>query len=412
MLTERIIRDAQPEPKTRILWDQEVKGLGVRITPKGTKAYVLDYRMNGRRHRVVLARTAEISLEEVRKRAGAERVRVRAGESDLLTRRREARASPTVNEGLERFFAEYVPARLAAGRMAPRTVDGYRQQATRYLRPALGRRQIADITRHDIERMVAPLATTAPVQRNRVLAFTSRLFRLFEDWALRPQHTNPTRGIERAREEARDRVLTASEMTALGAALARAQNDQPAAVAAIRLAALTGLRIGEVLAMRWEHLDTEHHAVVLPHTKTGRRVHGLPAAALELLNGLPRINGYVFTTGRDAAITYQTVHAAFATLAREAGLSDVRLHDLRRTVMTSAARAGLGTHVLRDLLGHKTTAMADRYIRHAGAAVHEAQEHIGAAIDAQLRGVGSYPAPGPDTAAPPTAEAAESAGVD
>ena len=194
MLTERIIRNARAEPKTRILWDQEVKGLGVRITPKGTKAYVLDYRMNGRRHRVVLARTTEISLEGVRKRAGAERVRIRAGEGDLLTRRREARTSPTVNEGLDRFFAEYVPARLAAGRMAPGTVNTYRQQATRYLRPALGRRQIVDVTRHDIERMVAPLTTTAPVQRNRVLAFTSRLFRLFEDWELRPQHTNPTRG--------------------------------------------------------------------------------------------------------------------------------------------------------------------------------------------------------------------------
>ena len=164
--------------------------------------------------------------------------------------------------------------------------------------------------------------------------------------------------------------------------------------------------------MRWEHLDTEHKAVVLPHTKTGRRVHGLPAAALELLGELPRINDYVFTTGRDAALSYPTVRKAFAATAHAADLSDVRLHDLRRTVMTSAARAGLGTHVLRDLLGHKTTAMADRYIRHAGAAVHEAQEHIGAAIDAQLRGVGSYPAPGPDTAAPPTAEAAESAGVD
>ena len=285
MLSERIIRKAKPEPKTRILWDQEVKGLGVRITPKGTKAYVLDYRINGRRHRVVLARTAEISLAEIRKRAGAELVRIRAGESDLLTRRREARASPTVNEGLERFFAEYVPARLAAGRMTQGTVNTYRQQAARHLRPALGRQRIADITRHDIERMVAPLAAAAPVQRNRVLAFTSRLFRLFEDWVLRPQHTNPTRGIERAREEARDRVLTPSEMTALGAALARAEKDKPAAVAAIRLAALTGLRIGEVLAMRWEHVDAEHHAVVLPHTKTGRRVHGLPVAALELLNG-------------------------------------------------------------------------------------------------------------------------------
>ena len=152
-----------------------------------------------------------------------------------------------MTEGLERFFAEYVPARLAAGRMAQGTVDSYRRQAARHLRPALGRRRIPDITRHDIERMVAPLVTVAPVQRNRVLAFTSRLFRLFEDWELRPQHTNPTRGIERAREEARDRVLTASEMTALGAALARAERGQPAAVAAIRLAALTGLRIGDAL---------------------------------------------------------------------------------------------------------------------------------------------------------------------
>ena len=412
MLSERIIRDTGPTPKTRILWDDQVRGLGVRITPKGVKAYVLDYRINGRRHRVVLARTTELALKDARQRAGAELVRIRAGESDLLTRRREARVALTVDEGLERFFAEYVPARLKAGRLAPRTAYNYRRQAARHLRPALGRRRIPDVTRHDIERMVAPLAMAAPVQRNRVLAFTSRLFRLFEDWELRPQHTSPTRGIERSREEARDRVLTAAEMAALGEALVRAEKDKPAAVAAIRVAALTGLRIGEVLAMRWAHVDTEGKAVVLPHTKTGRRVHGLPLAALELLRGLPRMNDYVFTTGHGAAITYPTVRKAFAAMAHAAGLSDVRLHDLRRTVMTSAARAGLGTHVLRDLLGHKTTAMADRYIRHAGAAVHEAQEHIGAAINAQLRGAGSHPAAGPDTAASHAAEAAGPDGVD
>ena len=75
MLSELIIRDTRPEPKTRILWDHKVKGLGVRITPKGVKAYVLDYRINGRRHRVVLARTAELSLSKARERAGAELVR-------------------------------------------------------------------------------------------------------------------------------------------------------------------------------------------------------------------------------------------------------------------------------------------------------------------------------------------------
>ena len=247
-----------------------------------------------------------------------------------------------------------------------------------------------DITRGDIERMVERLGTVAPVQRNRVLAFTSRVFRLFEDWGLRAQHTNPVRGIERLREEARDRVLAPSELAALGEALGRAESDKPTAVAAIRFAALTGLRIGEVLAMRWEHVDAERSAVVLPRTKTGRRVHGLPTAALELLAGLPRINGYVFTSGhgaeRDAPVSYMSVRAAFSAIAGDAGLVDVRLHDLRRTVMTNAARAGLGSHVLRDLLGHKTAAMADRYVRHVGAAVHEAQERIGAAIAAQLQG--------------------------
>ena len=388
MLTERIIRDSGPALKTRILWDNQVKGLGVRITPTGLKAYVLDYRMSGRRHRAVLARTSELSLREARKRAGAELVRIRTGESDPLTRRREARIALTVNEGLDRFFAEYVPTRIEAGRMAKSTVDIYRRQAARYLRPALGKRQIADVTRREVERMMAPIATTAPVHRNRVLAFTSRLFRLFEDWELRPQHTNPTRGIDRAREEARDRVLTPTEMTALGEALASAEKEQPAAVAAIRVAALTGLRIGEVLSMRWDHIEEAHNTVMLPHTKTGRRKHVLPSAVLKLLAGLPRINDYMFTIGNQAAITYHTVRKAFMAIAHDAGLPDLHLHDLRRTFMTGAARSGLGTHVLRDLLGHKTTAMADRYIRHAGAAVHEAQEHIGTVIEAQLRGGG------------------------
>ena len=113
-------------------------------------------------------------------------------------------------------------------------------------------------------------------------------------------------------------------------------------MAAIRLAALTGLRIGEVLAMRWEHLDTEHHAVMLPHTKTGRRVHGLPAAALELLDWPATHQRLrVHHRTRRGHHVSDGPHAAFATLTREAGLSDVRLHDLRRTVMTSAARAGV-----------------------------------------------------------------------
>ena len=241
--------------------------------------------------------------------------------------------------------------------------------------------------RFDIENMVKR-AAHSPTLRNRVLAFASRLFNLFEAWEWRPQHTNPVRGVDRAREEARDRILSPGEIAALAAALAETEAVNPAAVAAIRFAAVTGLRIGEILAIQWEHVDFATNRLLLPETKTGRRHHHLPSAALAILVKLPRINAWAFTTGRDAPVTYRTVRLHFARVVHPAGLDDVRLHDLRRTVMTTAAAAGVGTHVLRDLLGHKTTAMADRYIRAIGNPVRDAREQVGAAMAAMMEGKG------------------------
>ena len=385
MLTERIVRDAAPRPKTFILWDSTVKGLGLRTTPKGVKSYILNYRINGRERRATLARASEISLKIARERAGEQLVRIRAGEADPLESKQAAREAPTVSDGLQRFFNEFAPARLKMGRLSPRSVAEYHKQARRYIEPELGKLKIGEVTKDHVERMVGPLPRT---QRNRVLALTSRLFNLFEQWEWRQQFTNPCRGIERAREEARDRVLSPSELAALATALNQHEERYPASVAAIRVAALTGLRIGEVLGIQWNHIDVETGRLTLPETKSGRRVHNLPAPALAVLKNLPWINDWVFTIGRDAAIIYRTVRKHFAEIATAAGIEDVRLHDLRRTVMTMAAASGIGTHVLRDLLGHKTTAMADRYIRAVGDPVREAREQVGAEMAAMMEGEG------------------------
>ncbi len=381
MLSERTVRDAKPGPKNHIIWDSIVKGLGLRITPKGAKAYILSYRVNGRKRQATLARPSEISLKIARQRAGEQLVRIRAGEADPLERKREARQAPTVSDGLHRFFDEFAPARLEMGRLSPRTVADYRWMAGRFLEPALGRRKIADVTRDHIEPIVSPLPRA---QRNRLLALTSRLFNLFEQWEWRPQHSNPCHGIERARVEARDRVLSPSELATLAKALNQHEEQHPASVAAIRVAALTGLRIGEVLGIQWQHIDFETGRLTLPETKTGRRVHDLPAPALALLAELPRFSTWVFTSTGTAAIIYRTVRKHFAKIVSAAGIEDVRLHDLRRTVMTRAAASGVGTHVLRDLLGHKTTAMADRYIRAVGNPVREAREKVGAEMAAMM----------------------------
>jgi integrase len=387
VLTERRVRDAKPGLKTRFLWDGQVKNLGVRITAKGVKSYVVFYRSAGQKRLATLARVAEVSLREARDRAGRQLAAIRAGEADPLDRRR-ARVAPTVADGLDRFFDEYAPARLALGRMSPRTVQLYGSQAKLYVRPALGGRRVADVGRRDVELGVGPLPNAT---RNRVLAFVSRLFNLFETWEWRGQQTNPVRGIERAREEPRDRVLAAAELAVLATALNRLDQRFPASVAAIRVTALTGLRISEVLAIRWEHVDFASRRVALPQTKTGRRWHHLPAAALDIVRAVPRRNkgNHVFAVDARGALTYRTVRHHFGEAGKLAGLPDVRLHDLRRTVMTNAAAAGVGTHVLRDLLGHKTTATADRYVRSVGSPVADAREAIGAAMAAAMAGEGA-----------------------
>ena len=377
MLTEKRVRDAKPEAKTRILWDSHVKGLGLRITPAGSKSYILNYRITGRTRRATLARASEISLKTVRERAGEELVAIRAGGTDPLQRRREAKEAPTVDEGIDHFFDKYIPERLRIGKMKQKTVHEYRLQS-KGIRVVIGKRRIEEISRQDIERVVKPLR---PVMRNRTLALISRLFTLFQSWGW--CESNPVRFVEKAREEPRDRTLSESELAALGMALEAENDTSPAAVAAIRFAIISGLRIGEVITMQWTNIDFEGGRALLPDTKTGRRWQTLSGAAFEAMADLPHINGndHVFTTGC-SHITYKSVHGAFRRATKLAGIEDARLHDLRRTLMTTAAASGLSTYVLRDLLGHKTTTMADRYVRHAGLAVRDATERMGTRMKA------------------------------
>ena len=380
-ITERVIRDAKPGAGTGIIWDGAVKGFGLRVTPAGVKAYVLDYRIDGRKRRATIGRASAMSLKAARDRAVAMLADIRTG-ADPLRARQKRRDAPTVNEGLDRFFNEYVPRRMADGRMTKSTCVTYGQQAASTIRPALGKLKIADVTRADIEKAIR---SRGRVSQNRILALLSRLFNLFEAWELRPQHTNPCRGIEKAREEPRDRVLSPSELAALARALNELEGEHPAPVAAIRLASVTGLRIGEVLAIQWEHVDFETGRLIMPTTKTGRRSHDLPAVALQILAGQPRINEWCFTTGRNG-MGYRLAHTVFAKATKVAELEDVRLHDLRRSFLTNAAAAGFSSHILRDLLGHKTAAMADRYVRNMGNPVREARQQVGEAIAAMMEG--------------------------
>lgn len=387
MLTEKRIRDAKPGPKAAILWDTAIKGFGVKIQPGGTKVYVLSYRIDGRKRQATLARVGELSLADARKRAGAELVRIREGEADPLQRRQDRRDAATVADAFERFLGPFSDRRIANGRMTERTRHDYGFQARAYVLPTFGSRKIASVTRADVEALVERLPGPT---RNRVLALVSRVFRLSETWGYRPQNTNPAQGVERAVENARRRVLSGEEMARLADALDSLSGQYPVAVAALKVAAVTGLRISEVLGMEWQHVDMDAGRVHLPETKTGERDHDLPQAALAILSSLSPVNGnaYVFASTGGRHVASRQTGVVFRKAAKAAGIENARVHDLRRTLATRAASAGLSAFQLRDLLGWKTVAMPERYVQLAGETAREHRLSIGDAIAADMGGSG------------------------
>ena len=345
-------------------------------------SYVLFFRVAGKKRLSTIGRCSEFSLLAARARARADLSAVREG-TDPVERKRAATTAPTVAELIHQFIAVEAPARIARGRMTERTRVEYARQSKAYVLPAMGTMRVAEVKRGHIERMVAPLP---PVARNRCLALASRLFTMAETWELRPAGANPCFTVERARETARDRVLSPDEMAALARALNQAEAESPAAVAVIRFLALTGLRVSEALAIQWEHVDLSNGRLLMPETKTGRRWHDLPAVALQLLAGLRRFGPWAFTSTGRAAIGYKTVHAMFRAACERAGIEDARIHDLRRGVISAAAAAGANVAVLQRLLGHRTPQMALRYARELQDPVQAAREAVAERMAAAMAG--------------------------
>ena len=379
-LTEKRVRDAKPKKAAYLLRDSTMPGLALRVYPGGSKSYVLEYRQGNRRAVGTLANAAHVSLAEARDMARQEMVGNARGDTDILTRKADARKAETVAELCDWFLNDHCPDRIAQGRMKDRTRFDYEKQIRGTVLPRLGKLAVRDVTTDQIERAVRDRGR---VQRNRLIALLHRIFTLAERKGWRVQGHNPVKGVEKGKETPRDRTLSDAELGRLSAALTELQDVHPSAVGAIRFAAMSGLRIGEVLAIDVEHLDLDSGRLLLPDSKSGRRWHDVGPAALSVVHDTASVpdSQFLFGSPKSGGQThYRTVYDVFAKACEMAKVEDARLHDLRRGFATRAAASGINTHVLRDLLGHRSTAMADRYIRHVGRSVAEARATTGDAI--------------------------------
>ena len=147
----------------------------------------------------------------------------------------------------------------------------------------------------------------------------------------------------------------------------------------------TGCRLREILHLRWVDIDFDRGLVLLPSSKTGKRVVVLNGPALHVLDQLPRLGPYVIA-GNDPKRPRSDLNKPWAALTRRAGLSGLRLHDLRHSFASFGAGAGLGLPIVGKLLGHAKAATTERYAHLDADPLRRASEHIGGAIATALDG--------------------------
>ncbi|WP_265001377.1 site-specific integrase, partial [Komagataeibacter sucrofermentans] len=181
------------------------------------------------------------------------------------------------------------------------------------------------------------------------------------------------------------RYLTAEEHQRLGQALDDARSTMPEAVNALQLLLLTGCRLREVQRLKWEYVHLDEGVIRLPDTKNGARTVQLGESAVGLLGGIPRVEGNPYViTGRKEGGHLTDLEKPWRRIRKEAGLEDVRIHDLRHSFASDALELGEDLIMIGKLLGHRDLKSTARYAHLKKEPIQRAVKGIDLKISAAL----------------------------
>ena len=361
-LTQHRVDTLSPGGKTRDIRDRDIKGFGVRILPSGRKHYFLHRQVDGRRVWHTIGDAEDITLEQARSKAGAM----------LVARLNGDEAGPVAPIPFEAVAEEVF--RRYRRHWKPRTLEVNLGYYRNQIRPWFKDMAISDITRADIQKWFASLHAT-PVAADRSTPVLSVILRQAEVYGYRPEGSNPCRGIRRYRRRGRERFLTMGEIRQLSRVLDRHHKSHPLKASIMRLLLLTGCRKSGLLTLRWS--EYREGKLYLSDSKTGPRTVWLSSAARRVLDDLPQKGPWVFPSRHRNSHLSKTVLGEFWWDVRaEAGIEDVRCHDLRHTYASVALAHGETILTIGRLLGHNDPATTLKYTHLADATVHEAAEAL------------------------------------
>ncbi|MBF0419613.1 MAG: tyrosine-type recombinase/integrase [Magnetococcales bacterium] len=381
----------QPKAKPDVLWDTDLAGFGVKITPKGKKSYLLQYRVRGISRTYKIGDHGPITPEEARREATGLLGRVARGE-DPSEERQNAKAVPTMAEAVERFLEEHV-----ASKNKPRTYSEYKRLADKIIIPRLGRLRVDAVLRSHIAKLHQEMKETI-YQANKTVAVLSAMFNWLEQVGLRPDRSNPCIHIQDYPEAKRECLLSEFDIARLGQAITDAEKDGRASLhvaAAIRLLILTGCRLNEILSLRWDEVDLDGRALRLADAKNIKvtskvgikKVVPLNPPAMEILARLPHVEGNPHViVGKVEGHAMVNINKAWRSIKAKAELPNLRIHDLRHAFASVGAAMGMSLPVIGKLLGHTQPQTTARYAHLSIDPLQKATDMIGEYYNVAMNG--------------------------
>ncbi len=354
---------------------------------RGRKVWVGQVRIANQQKQRVLGDVRKEGADDGLTRAMAERAL-----RDVRARLEEESTRPTQSQGLsetrtltqvaERHFA-YLETVM---RRKERTIDDYRSMLRVHLVPFFGDRPLASISKNDVERFMAHTVTERERSHGTMLNVVNLLYAIAEE-ALRENliDSNPVAKARRPRAASTNkkiRFLSEAEVRALISAV---PDDEFGALERVLYltAAWTGLRQGELIALRWRNVDhsvglvrvrESYSDARLTDPKSFRSIRSVPMIPV-VANALRDLAARDYYVGDDDLVfghpqkgTHlgaSTVLQRYKAALARAGVRDVRFHDLRHTFGTQMAAGGVPMRTLQAWFGHSSVTTTEIYADYA-----------------------------------------------
>ena len=368
--TKRKIESLPVADKTITYHDTETTGLKLTISKAGTYTFMVYRKIKGRPERVKLGNFPAMTVEQAKKAADIVNAQIAQGNNPNDGRRAD-RAELNLND----LFVEYLENHAKQYKKSWATDEmNYRNHLAHW-----DNRKLSHITRKDVQGLHRKIGNnTGKPQANRILALLKVMFSKAIEWGMF-EGLNPAHGIKQYKEKSRERFLQADELQAFFKSVADEENETIRDYVLISL--LTGARRSNVLAMQWDEIDFDRKEWRIPETKSGDS-HTLPlmAEVLQILDDRKDNDSSFVFSGSGKTGHLVEPKKGWARILKRAKITNLRIHDLRRSLGSWQATTGASLPIIGKTLAHKNVSTTAIYARLNNDPVRESMEKATSAM--------------------------------